>query len=133
MAHEHIVYMMLVDSAVIARERTIILKYAPLLEKLASRDDHQLYLAISSRAFGIAHILAEEYEQAETRLQQALKIFEELETLWQLGRTLSELGELAKLRGNDELSKAMYTLALEKFEEIKAKPDAARMKELLGR
>ncbi len=132
MAHEHIVYMMLVDSAAIARDRSTILRYAPLLEELANRDDHQLYLAICYRAYGIAHRLAEEYEHAETRLQQALKIFDELGTPWQHGRTLCELGELAKLRGNDELSREMFASALEEFEEIKAIPDAAWIKDALG-
>lgn len=132
MAHEHIVYMMLVDAAATARDRTTILKYAPLLEELATRDDHRCYLAVSHRAYGIAHRLSEEYEQAETYLQQALSIFDELGTPRQLGRTLYELGELAQLRGAVDLSRDMFTKALEEFERIKAKPDAARTKAALG-
>ena len=87
MAHEHIVYMMLVDSAATARDQNTILKYAPLLEKLATRDDHQPYLAIAFRAYGIAHRLSMEYNHAESRLQQALDIFEELDSPWQRARS----------------------------------------------
>jgi tetratricopeptide (TPR) repeat protein len=132
MAHEHIVYMMLVESAATARDRATILEYAPVLEELARRDDHQPYLAISYRGYGIAHRLAGEYEQAEASLQQALKIFEELETPWQRGRTLYELGELAMFQGAGDLSREMYTQALEEFERIQAKPDMARTKAALG-
>jgi tetratricopeptide (TPR) repeat protein len=132
MAHEHIIYMMLVDSAAIAQDKGTILKYAPVLEKLAIRDDHRPYLAVAYRAYGIAHRLSKEYEQAETYLQQALKIFDELGTPWQRGRTFSELGELEKLRGNDSLSRELFTSALKDFEIIRAEPDAARTKQRLG-
>jgi len=37
---------------------------------------------------------------------------------------LRELGELASLRGNSEISKKMFTQALNAFEKVKAKPDA---------
>jgi tetratricopeptide (TPR) repeat protein len=132
MAHEHIVYMMLVDSATTARDRATILKYAPLLQDLAIRDEHRPYLAISHRAYGIAHKLAEEYEQSEDRLQQALKIFEEIGSRWQCGRTLYEIGELAKLRGKDDLSREIFTQALVEFEDIQANPDAERTRALLA-
>ena len=132
MAHEHIVYMMLVDAAATARDRTTILKYAPLLEELATRDDHRCYLAVAYRSYGIAHRLSEEYEQADAYLQKALRVFEELGTPWQLGRTLYELGELAYLRGDKDLSREMFTKALEEFDRIHAKPDAARTKAALG-
>jgi hypothetical protein len=132
MAHEHIVYMMLVDSAAIARDRDSILKYAPILEELTLRDDHQPYLAVVNRAYGIAHRLSEEFDQAETRLQQALDIFEKLDTPWQVGRTLYELGQLAQVRGDDDLSKVMFTKALDEYERIDAKPDQFRTKAALG-
>ena len=124
MAHEHIVYMMLVDSAATARDEKSILKYAPLLEELALRDDHQPYFAVSCLAFGFAHMLKGEYQQAEESLQQALKIYDELDASWQRGRTLRELGELASLRGDPEISRKMFTQAFKAFEKVKAKPDA---------
>ena len=87
MAHEHIVYMMLVDAAAQAGDEAAIRKFAPRLEELALRDDHKPYLAVAQRAWGIALRIAGEHEEADSRLQKALMIFEELESRWQIGRT----------------------------------------------
>ena len=43
MAHMHIVYMMLVDTAAKARDAETIRKYAPLLEELAKRDQRKIW------------------------------------------------------------------------------------------
>lgn len=123
MAHTHIVYMMLVDSAVRVHDLPTIRKYAPLLEELAIRDNHQPYLAVCHRAFGLLHRLSNEFEQAEIRLQKALGIFERIGANWQSGRTLFELGALADQRGNDELAKELYNNAVNRFEELIAVPD----------
>ena len=131
MAHEHIVYMMLVDSAAIARDQNTILKYAPLLEKLATRDDHRPYMAIMHRARGIAHQLSMEYNHAESRLKQALDIFEELDTPWQRGRTLYELCVLAQDRGNLDNSRDLFVQALQEFERLGATADVVRTKAAL--
>lgn len=126
MAHEHIVYMMLVDSAATARDKDTILKHLPSLEELARRDEHQPYLAIAHRAAGVAHRLDEEYDRSEERLRQALEIFETLELRWQRARTLCELGELARARGDFSLAQELHGQALEEFESIQALPDAER-------
>ena len=126
MAHEHIIYMMLVDSAATARDQKTILKYTPVLEKIAIRDDHRPYLAVADRAYGIAHRLSKEYKQSENHLQQALDIFEEFDIPWQRARTLYELGKLAQVRGNDNLSREIFTEALHEFERLGAIPDASR-------
>jgi len=128
MAHKHIIYMMLVDSAAAAGDAATILKYAPMLEELAVRDDHQPYLAVCHRAYGIAHMLAGELEEAEICLQLALKIFEDQEALWQSARTMAALGELAKLRGQPAPSREMFRKAVEKFEALQALPDVKRTK-----
>ncbi len=128
MAHKHIVYMMLVDAAVIARDVPTILQYAPLLEELAIKDDHQPYLAIAHRAFGIAHRLTGEYDQSEERLLKALNIFESLGAPWQIGRTLAELGELAVARNQNDTSQEFFRGALKAFEEIKAVPEIEKTK-----
>jgi tetratricopeptide (TPR) repeat protein len=127
MAHEHIVYMMLVDSAALVRDESTILRYAPLLEDLATRDDHHPYLAIAHRAWGIAHRLAGDYEVAEARLKNAIELFRTLDTHWQIGRTLYELGELEHARSNTDLARDYFIEALETFEELKAMPDVARV------
>ncbi len=126
MAHEHIVYMMLVDSAARAGDETAIRQFAPKLEELALRDDHKPYLAVAHRAWGIAHRLAEEYTDAETRLEKALEIFEELETRWQIGRTLHEMGELAMAKADGGAAHSYFSRAQDVFEEINAGPDVTR-------
>ncbi len=132
MAHEHIVYMMLVDSAARAGDETAIRQFTPKLEELALRDDHKPYLAVAHRAWGIAHRLAAEYTDAETRLEKALEIFEELETRWQLGRTLYEMGELAMAKADGGAAHSYYSRAQDVFEEINAGPDVSRTAAVLA-
>ena len=126
MAHEHIVYMMLVDAAARAGDEDAIRKFAPRLEELALRDDHKPYLAVAHRAWGIALRLSGEYKEAEARLEKALAIFEELESSWQIGRTQFELGELAIARTDEAAAHSYFLLAQTRFEELGAQPDIAR-------
>lgn len=133
MAHLHIVYMMLVDTAAIAEDAETILKYAPMLEELATRDRHEPYLAISMRARGIAYKLNQEFEQAENYFQQALTIFEKLGMSWQKGRTLYELGNLALRKGETGLSQEWYLRAQEVFAALDADPELQKTKQVLDR
>jgi tetratricopeptide (TPR) repeat protein len=126
MAHEHIVYMMLVDAAARAGDEAAIRKFAPKLEELALRDKHKPYLAVAHRAWGVAHRLAGEYAEAKDRNEAALEIFESLGTQWQIGRTLFEMGELAIARSESETARDYFTKAQEMFAEMKAKPDLIR-------
>ena len=126
MAHEHIVFMMLVDAAARVGDEAAIRKYAPRLEELVLRDDHKPYLAVAHRAWGIAHRIAGEYDKAESRLNQALEIFESLEASWQIGRTQFELGELALAKTDGGSAHSYFMLAQTHFEELGAKPDIAR-------
>ena len=91
----HDLYAMLADAAVQRRDEAALHEYTHLLEETAASLDHTLYLAIAHRACGVIHLLAGEYTQAEDRLNKALKLFQELETRWQIGRTLYELADLA--------------------------------------
>jgi tetratricopeptide (TPR) repeat protein len=126
MAHEHIVYMILVDSAAMVGDEAAIRKYAPLLQALTERDDHRPYLAIARRAWGIAQRIAGEYDEAEEHLKAALDLFGELDTRWQIGRTLFEMGELELARSNAELAEDYFRQALDAFESVKANPDIIR-------
>jgi len=91
MAHEHIVYMMLAESAVQARDALGLEEYTPRLEALAARDNHRPYLAVALRAWGVLHRLRGDPDQALERLNQAFEIFQELGFRWQIGRTCFEL------------------------------------------
>jgi tetratricopeptide (TPR) repeat protein len=128
MAHEHIVSMMLVDSAAWVGDESAIQKYLPKLQALAERDEHRPYLAVAHRAAGVAHRLAGEFEQSGERLHDALEIFEQLGTLWQIGRTLFELGELESAKSNAEAADGYFARALAAFESLGAHPDIERTK-----
>jgi tetratricopeptide (TPR) repeat protein len=71
--------------------------------------------------------LASEYEDAEAHLKEAIELFSEPDTRWQIGRTLYELGELELARSNTDLARDYFAEALEKFESLKATPDIARV------
>ena len=125
-------YFLLADVAVVERDTVGLGQYAPLAEELALRDDHLLFQASAHRAWGVLHRLTDKYEEAKDRLNQALEIFEELDTRWQIGRTLSELAELAVAMADLPEARDCFSRALVTFEEMGAKPDAVRTREALG-
>lgn len=123
--------MILADTAAELRDLDAVRKYAPTLEQLASRDNHELYLAIAHRAIGVGHWLAGEQIEAENRLRESLGHFMKLGTRWQIGRTLFALGELELTRSKKK-AREYYAQALGAFEEIQAVPDAERTREVLN-
>lgn len=131
MAHDHEIYMTLADIAAELQDLGALRKYAPALEKLAERDNHQLYLAIAHRAFGVAHRLDDERSAAETRLSKALELFTQLGALWQVGRTFFELGTLHQAHSPAK-ARDYYLQALNSFEGIRAAPYAHRSHVALG-
>ncbi len=128
---DHDVYAMLADASAQLRDAGALRQYAPLAERSAARYDHTLYLAIAQRAWGVAYRLAGEYAESESRLKQALDLFQQLETRWQIGRTLFELGELATVRSSTVEARDLYARALGEFESIGAVRDARRTRTVL--
>ena len=131
MAHDHEIYMILADTAMELRDLDALQKYAPALEKLASRDNHRLYLAIAGRALGVGYRLAAEHAEAENHLRQALGLFTKAGARWQIGRTLFELGE-NHLSQSSEKAREYYSQALGAFEEMQAIPHAERTRMALN-
>jgi len=131
MAHRHDVYMLLADTAAQRQDAAALLQYAPQLEELAVRDGHRLYLAIAHRSWGVAHRLAGEYPEAEARLRQALELFDQLETGWQIGRTRFELAELDVARLDQDGAREHFRRALAAFEAIGAVPAVERTRAAL--
>jgi tetratricopeptide (TPR) repeat protein len=129
---EHDLYAMLADAAAQQRDKHALQKYAPLAGEFASRYHHKLYQAIAHRAQGVAHLLAGEYSDAESRLSQALVLFSNLNTRYQIGRTLFELGEAAAGQSNTSKARDHFTRALEAFEAMGALPDIARTREKIA-
>lgn len=128
---EHDLYALLADGAAQQRDAAALEQYAPVAEELAARYDHKLYQAIAHRAWGVAHRLAGRNIDAEVRLKQALELFEILDTRWQIGRTLFELGELALSQAETEAARGHFLRALAAFEKMGALPDATRTREKL--
>lgn len=131
MAHEHIVYMMLTESAAQLQDADGLRRYASQLESLAELDDHRPYLAVAHRAWGIAHRLESEYAEADTRLRQALELFTELGTPWQMGRTFFEMAEMDLARSDGASARENLSQALMNFEAIQALPDIKRARKAL--
>jgi hypothetical protein len=135
MPHDHDLYMILTDAAVQLRDVQAIKQFTSLLEELAVRDEHHLYLAIARRAWGVAYLLSGEYDQAEASLGLAYEHFVTMGAHWQVGRTLVELAELDLARSDQEAARRHYLLAQEAFQAIAARPDLERTKaalEVLG-
>jgi hypothetical protein len=130
-AHEHDAYTILADIAAQQRDAAALGQYAQMAEELAARDGHRLYLAIAHRALGVAKRLAGEHSEAEAQLKLALEAFQQMDTHWQAGRTLAEMGELALARANADVARDFFSQALAVFEEMQAAPDAAHVRAAL--
>lgn len=124
---------MLADVAVQQDDLASLLKYAPMAEELSTRHGHVLYQASAHRAWGTAHRLAGESDQAEVRLNRALQLFQSLGTRWQLGRTFYELGQLARARKDIPTARQHFRHALAEFEKMKAVPNAEQVRGMLNR
>ena len=125
-------YALLADGAARMRDEAALRQYAPLLEAMAARLPHKLYLGVAHRALGVGHALAGEYSEAAARLDRAQRLFRGLKTRWQVGRTLHEMGELALAQGDAPAARAHFTRALTAFEKMGAAPDAARTRSRMG-
>lgn len=122
---------MLVDAAAQQRDLAALQKYGPRAEETAAQIGHRLFMAIAYRASGVAHTLAGEYTQAEASFQRALELFTSYPAPWQIGRTLFEMGELARLQMQTEQARDYFSQALGLFEELHAAPYAARTRAAL--
>jgi tetratricopeptide (TPR) repeat protein len=90
-----------------------------------------LYQAITHRTWGVAYRLTGDYKQSEARLTKALDLFKQLNTRWQAGRVLFELGELSRVRGDPLEARCWFTDALSAFEEMNAQIDLKRTRTAL--
>ena len=126
MASDQDMYAMAVEAAVLAHDAENLNKYLPLAEETAASINHRLYQAIALRGRGVSHDMAGEKAEAANNLAAALDDFRALDTPWQIGRTLLELGEVEQSRGNGDLARAHFSEALRAFEFLGAVPDAER-------
>ena len=122
---------MYVDTGVLQRDVEGIRKYIGQAEEEADEFEHKLYQAIISRAYGVVHHLEGDLEKAGEKLIQALELFKDLDTRWQIGRTFYELGTLEQERDHTGLAKEYFTKSLAAFDEIGAVPDINRTRSAL--
>jgi tetratricopeptide (TPR) repeat protein len=122
---DHELYNLLVDAAAQQRDAAALQKYAPLAEEFASRYDHKLYRAVAHRAWGVSHRIAGRYTESQIRFDQAMEIFQQMNTRWQIGRTYVELGELALARADHTIAREYFSRALSEFETMGATADLA--------
>ena len=128
---DHDLYCLLADAAAQQRDEAALQKYAPLADEFALRYDHKLYRAITHRAWGVSHCLVSQYAESQIQFDRALVIFQQMNTRWQIGRTLFELGELAVARADNIIAREYFTRALSEFEMMDALPDMIRTHEKL--
>ncbi len=125
-------YFLLADLAVLERDEAALRQYSPLAEEMAQHDDHILFQASAHRAWGVLHRLTGDFAEAASRLNQALELFQGLDTCWQIGRTFYELAKLALARTDTTEARNYFSLALVAFEGIRAVPDAERTRAALA-
>lgn len=87
---------------------------------------HPLYNAITARGIGVAKKLSGNNAEAANFLHSALADFQELDTSWQIGRTLLELGEVERSLGNADQAREHFSDAVSAFESLGANPDTER-------
>ena len=131
MAADLDMYAMAVDAAARAEDEGGLNKYLTVAEKSAARANHDLYVAVARRARGVSYRLTAEWDLAADQLTAAADEFRSLDTPWQIGRTLLELGEVELHRGNDDLARGHFSEALTAFESLGAMPDAERTRTAL--
>lgn len=125
---DHDLYATLADAAALQRDESGLRQYAPLAEQSAAQIGHVLYQGIAYRAWGVLHALSADYGASTARLKQALALFEKLDTRWQMGQTLSELGDIARAQAQDSAARDYYQRALALFESMKAAPAATQIR-----
>ena len=125
---DHDIYSLLVDAAASQRDETALRQYVPLAEESAGRYDHKLYRAIAQRARGVLHRLTGDYVEAKSELDQALELFNDMNTRYQTGRTLFELGELSAAQKNTDTARDHFIRALEAFESLQAVTEMVRVR-----
>ena len=125
-------YVLLADSAADQRDESALREYAPILQELASQSGHKLYEAVAYRAWGVAHAIAGEYTQAQARLEESLILLNPMDTHWQIGRTLYELGDLASRQDDFYSARTFFSQALAHYEELRATPYIERARSRLA-
>jgi len=112
---DHEVYVLLADIGAMHRDRELLSAYAFRSDEISLSLNHLLYHAITLRALAILDWLDHDFVRAEERLKESCQLFQQLETHWQIGRTLYDLGELSAGMGKHDEAKSYFTQAQAAF------------------
>jgi hypothetical protein len=123
---DHEVYILLADIGALQRDKELLSAYALRSSRISLSLNHHLYHAIALRALAILDWLHHDLARAEVRLKESCQLFQRLETHWQLGRTLFDLGELSAIMGKqdeaeiyiDKAQSAFKTMGIPSAQEI---------------
>ena len=112
---DHEVYVLLADIGAINKDKELLSAYALRSDEISLSLKHHLYHAITLRALAILDWLDHDFTRAEERLKESWQLFQRLETHWQIGRTLYDLGELSDGIGKHDEAKSYFTQAQAAF------------------
>lgn len=122
---------LLVDNAILQEDIDSLEELTPRFLELAELHEHDLYNAIANRSIAVLHRLKGELNKPKKLLEISLKIFKDLETHWQIGRTYNELGQLAIAQEKTSEAKDQFTQALEAYKILDARIDIEKTQRAL--
>lgn len=112
---DHEVYVLLADIGAMHKDKELLSAYALRSDEISLSLNHHLYHAIALRALAILDWLDHDFARAEERLKESWRLFQRLETHWQIGRTLYDLGELSAVMGKHDEAETYFTQAQAAF------------------
>lgn len=120
------------DAAARARDAEALKRFVPLAEQGAEHFGHRLYGAIAHRARGVSALLADQAAEAVAYEDQALAIFENLGTRYQIGLTLGERARAFFSLGDPASARADWNRAAALFDALGALPAARQARDSLA-
>jgi tetratricopeptide (TPR) repeat protein len=108
------------------------LDYARRSLALAQEHEMRLEEGATRRVLGQIHLARQGLyiAQAEQELQESLRILEELNSRYEMGKTLFQLARLHRMRGDQAQMKEILRQARAIFEDLGARLDLAQAQEL---
>lgn len=120
---DHEVYVLLADIGAMHKDKELLSAYALRSDEISLSLKHHLYHAIALRALATLDWLDHDFARAEERLKESWQLFQRLETHWQIGRTLFDLGELSVDMGRTEDAERYFAQAQFAFSMMGVRPN----------
>jgi nucleotide-binding universal stress UspA family protein len=120
------------DAAAQARDAEALQRFVPRAEDEAEHFGHRLYLAIARRARGVQALLEDRPGDAVRFQDEALAVFEQLGTRYQMGLTLGERARAFSALDEQARARADWSQAVELLEAQGARPAAQLARDSLA-